>query len=400
MSNDLDADYQLAMRLQAEEFQHEQNELSSINNQAAGAASSSASAYNNIPVQHSYQHGYHPMEPTTRSHQFMRLADEYDASLQRQQPWRYEAAPANANNNNNNGAAGSGVSTILAGINRMRTRNTYNAGNGGDEDDAPNAQGRIAENVAQEFDNLASTNTMIVAVYCFLGLAELLAAAIILALQWNKTCDRPLQLWTILYCSRWLILLPLSIHKLYTHHRSIFEYRIKTYVDLFAVILWSIGQLWLFNSETCQSEAPVLYGFDIALIAIQYIRILLPLILILLLICCLPVVMISVRLLAPHRGADKKTIEKLPVRSATAEDTENECSVCLNNYALHDQIRILPCAHEFHTECVDEWLIRNKTCCLCRAPIDESPATSSNSSSAGQHPAQRSPSNEPILEAV
>lgn len=42
------------------------------------------------------------------------------------------------------------------------------------------------------------------------------------------------------------------------------------------------------------------------------------------------------------------------------EEEEKECIICLEEYQQGDKIRILPCTHEFHSVCVDIWLIRKK----------------------------------------
>jgi len=42
------------------------------------------------------------------------------------------------------------------------------------------------------------------------------------------------------------------------------------------------------------------------------------------------------------------------------------CAVCLGNYESGALLRLLPCGHRFHHECVDHWLIKqSRTCPLC-----------------------------------
>jgi len=46
------------------------------------------------------------------------------------------------------------------------------------------------------------------------------------------------------------------------------------------------------------------------------------------------------------------------------------CPICLDDYQDDDLLRILPCKHEFHAACVDQWLIHRKRYCpLCKYDV-------------------------------
>lgn len=55
------------------------------------------------------------------------------------------------------------------------------------------------------------------------------------------------------------------------------------------------------------------------------------------------------------------------------------CSICYDDYCTHDVVRVLPCGHRFHADCVDEWLLgkprpgstRRFVCPLCSASLDD-----------------------------
>ncbi|XP_068228408.1 E3 ubiquitin-protein ligase RNF43-like [Palaemon carinicauda] len=47
------------------------------------------------------------------------------------------------------------------------------------------------------------------------------------------------------------------------------------------------------------------------------------------------------------------------------------CVVCLEEYRPHQELRVLPCKHEFHRACVDPWLLQHRTCPLCNYNIIE-----------------------------
>ncbi|CAN9112645.1 unnamed protein product [Alternaria alternata] len=55
------------------------------------------------------------------------------------------------------------------------------------------------------------------------------------------------------------------------------------------------------------------------------------------------------------------------------------CSICTEDFEKGQDLRVLPCNHKFHPECVDPWLLNvSGTCPLCR--VDLRPVTSHDSS--------------------
>ncbi|MEQ2282381.1 hypothetical protein AMECASPLE_000048 [Ameca splendens] len=49
-------------------------------------------------------------------------------------------------------------------------------------------------------------------------------------------------------------------------------------------------------------------------------------------------------------------------------ETEN-CAVCLEPFNNNQCLRVLPCLHEYHRECIDPWLLLQHTCPLCKRSI-------------------------------
>ena len=42
-----------------------------------------------------------------------------------------------------------------------------------------------------------------------------------------------------------------------------------------------------------------------------------------------------------------------PPSDAGEEGAEQECAVCLQEYAPGEALRLLPCGHRYHRECID-----------------------------------------------
>ncbi|KAI5627165.1 RING finger protein 215, partial [Silurus asotus] len=60
-----------------------------------------------------------------------------------------------------------------------------------------------------------------------------------------------------------------------------------------------------------------------------------------------------------------KTRKYQPRKHTEPPDMEN-CAVCLEQYTTNQCLRVLPCLHEFHRDCVDPWLLLQQTCPLCK----------------------------------
>jgi E3 ubiquitin-protein ligase RNF115/126 len=61
-----------------------------------------------------------------------------------------------------------------------------------------------------------------------------------------------------------------------------------------------------------------------------------------------------------------------------------ECSVCMDDVHIGDEVVALPCSHWFHETCASAWLSEHNTCPICRKGIDSEPSPASNTQQASQ----------------
>jgi len=68
----------------------------------------------------------------------------------------------------------------------------------------------------------------------------------------------------------------------------------------------------------------------------------------------------------------KDAENKLTTSGVDAEE-EDLCCVCLSKLTKEgEDIRVLPCHHNFHSSCVDRWFhARRKTCPICRFLVED-----------------------------
>merc|ERR1711933_268924 len=67
------------------------------------------------------------------------------------------------------------------------------------------------------------------------------------------------------------------------------------------------------------------------------------------------------------RGVSKQIIQRLPtfvwLESKNKNNDDSVCRICLEPYKDGDEMRILPCFHMYHKECVDNWLNKMSSRC-------------------------------------
>jgi len=64
-------------------------------------------------------------------------------------------------------------------------------------------------------------------------------------------------------------------------------------------------------------------------------------------------------------------LDQMPSTILDQYDKIQECVICMVDIEIGEAIRYLPCAHLFHKNCVDTWLMRSLSCPTCMEELTE-----------------------------
>ena len=46
-----------------------------------------------------------------------------------------------------------------------------------------------------------------------------------------------------------------------------------------------------------------------------------------------------------------------------------QCGICMDSFHESEELKMLPCDHIFHVDCMNQWIQNNKTCPFCEQAI-------------------------------
>ncbi|XP_068595037.1 uncharacterized protein si:ch211-59o9.10 [Brachionichthys hirsutus] len=71
------------------------------------------------------------------------------------------------------------------------------------------------------------------------------------------------------------------------------------------------------------------------------------------------------------RKLSRREIQRFPTKTFTSSvgAGNTQCQICFCDYTDGEKLRMLPCFHDYHIQCIDRWLKDNATCPICRANL-------------------------------
>lgn len=49
---------------------------------------------------------------------------------------------------------------------------------------------------------------------------------------------------------------------------------------------------------------------------------------------------------------------------------KNECIICMSSFQINEKVKIMPCTHFFHTDCIRQWFRENDSCPICKNVVN------------------------------
>lgn len=197
----------------------------------------------------------------------------------------------------------------------------------------------------------------------------------------NETVGLTLRLFSSFFFARFIMKIPFVLYRLRTRERRESDACIRKYLEYQNIYDWVCCAFLVYHisvTTTIFTDSPIFSYMVCCQVGVFLFFAFLPLFLALcfpiLLCCCLPLLVCLGRCL-PGPGAGRYQLDDLPsyIFGDGTETGECDCPICLTTYAQGEDMRKLPCGHDFHKECIDTWLYKKARCPLCRQWVIEPP---------------------------
>jgi hypothetical protein len=72
-----------------------------------------------------------------------------------------------------------------------------------------------------------------------------------------------------------------------------------------------------------------------------------------------------------NRGLNIEQFDKLPLKKYRKEKFKGnyQCIICMEEFIEKEKVKLLPCGHIFHINCIKQWLLKEKNCPFCKSEI-------------------------------
>jgi hypothetical protein len=147
----------------------------------------------------------------------------------------------------------------------------------------------------------------------------------------------------------------------------------------------ALGMVLIFGtSSSCSDEVSpsmvILKYYTMALIMIHVVSSFAAVYLCLMICICLPCILIMMRFVKPpNEGLNDTQIKAIPetrfiaasnnINGCDVSCPANTCVICQVDYVDGVKLKHLRCSHDFHSDCLHQWLVLKRTCPLCRASV-------------------------------
>ncbi|KAL6121706.1 hypothetical protein NUSPORA_01336 [Nucleospora cyclopteri] len=224
------------------------------------------------------------------------------------------------------------------------------------------------QEVRQYFDriNALSCIRFLIIAELFIKIFKIVTILIILYLKMNEYVEQNLKIFLGIYAMLTFIkaIAFYQKNKTFFNIRRIPDYEENSDISLINNVLeatmlfwYIIGFHWLQECTTCKETQPLIYYSVLVWVSLGFFNFIAPLLAIVLLLFLISYIKPKLKTIS-YGSSDE-----LP-------DDNHRCTICYDDYKHGCKVKILPCDHHFHNECIEEWFNVKDSCPLCKKSIN------------------------------